>query len=202
MTEYLVDIDWYALPHCPENQLQKGKYPTDTGYDLRSAETIEVPTYKDLEARGLYSFEEISKIEALTQEELDLISSNPSIKIEDSVVYRKKYKVPLVKTGVVLKCRNIAWTAIVARSGTPKLGVIIPNALGVIDYEYYKITEDSADELRIQLISLVEPTVVFRGERLAQLIPQHYVKNQLNHSNDKDLFSGKPRGGFNSSGNF
>lgn len=198
----LIEIDWFALPHCPPNQLQKGKYPTDTGYDLMAAETVVIPTYQQLDEEGRYVYEEMYDVSSLTNEEVNSISSLPSIDIQDGKVYRKKYKIPLIKTGVVVKAREVAWTCIVPRSGTPKLNLIMPNSFGVIDYMYSKIEDDKADELMIQLIALYEPIPVFRGERIAQLIPEYYVRNQLTPTEDKTLFSGKPRGGFNSSGSF
>lgn len=200
----LIEIDWFALPHCPPGQLQKGKHPTDTGYDLMSAETVIIPTYKELEDEGRYIFEEVYDVKSLSKEELHYITllNGKSVQIEDGKVFRKKYKVPLIKTGVVVRSRDIAWTAIVSRSGTPKLNLIIPNSVGVIDYTYSKIGDGKADELMIQLIALHEPTPVFRGERIAQLIPQYYVKHQLTPSKDEELFSGVARGGFNSSGSF
>lgn len=194
-------LNWYALPNCPEGQLKKGKFPTDTGYDLKSAETIEIPTYQMLKEQGLFSYQEMGTLDELQVSE-ELVKSNPSLKMEDGIVYRIKYKVPLVRTGVVIKFDQVAWSAILPRSGTPKLGLIIPNSIGVIDYEYSKVTSGEADELRIQLISLAEPTLIFRGERLAQLIPQYYVRNQINPTSDAAIFSGQPRGGFNSSGSF
>lgn len=199
----LIEIDWYALPHCPPGQLQKGKHPTDTGYDLMSADTVVVPTYEELDAQGKFIFEEVYDVASLSKESLDLISKqSSSIKISDGKVFRKKYKVPLIRTGVVVKPREVAWTSIVPRSGTPKLNLIMPNSVGVIDYTYSKMEKDKADELMIQLIAVYEPTVVFRGERIAQLIPQYYVRNQLSPSNDDSIFSGIARGGFNSSGSF
>lgn len=202
MRDNLLTLNWYALPNCPDKQLQKGKRPTDAGYDIRVAETVEVPTYQSLKEAGEFSYEEVGSLKAsgLTKKQVESI---PSLKLEGDNILRIKYKVPLVRTGIVVKASELSWTAVVPRSSTSKLGISLANNIGVIDYEYSGIrSEDDADEIMLQLISFAEPTLVFRGERVAQLIPQDYVKNELNPVRNIDFFSSDRREGFGSSGNF
>ena len=81
------------------------------------------------------------------------------------------YEVPagqirLIGTGLVIEVPDGHFLAIIARSSTPlKRGLIVANAVGVVDPDY----RGAEDEVRIQVFNITGETVrVKRGDRIAQ----------------------------------
>lgn len=82
---------------------------------------------------------------------------------EDAVIPPKTLK--LLKTGWVFGCPDGYFLAIFSRSSTPKRGLMIPNGVGVLDYDYRGAT----DEAGILVYNFTdEPVAVTAGDRLAQ----------------------------------
>ena len=75
-------------------------------------------------------------------------------------------QIRLVGTGLVIRVPDGHFLAIIARSSTPlKRGLIVANAVGVIDPDYCGPT----DEVKIQVLNVTARTVTIeRGARIAQ----------------------------------
>ena len=75
-------------------------------------------------------------------------------------------QIRLVGTGLVIRVPDGHFLAIIARSSTPlKRGLIVANAVGVIDPDYCGPT----DEVKIQVLNVTSRTVTIeRGARIAQ----------------------------------
>lgn len=104
--------------------------------------------------------------------------------------------VVLVPTGLVIEVPSGYFLAIIARSSTPlKRGLMVPNAVGVVDPDYC----GAEDEIKIEVYNFTaNPVEVKRGDRIAQglFIPvtrAHWVEadGQLRESS---------RGGFGATG--
>lgn len=74
--------------------------------------------------------------------------------------------VVLVPTGLVIQVPSGYFLAIIARSSTPlKRGLMVPNAVGVVDPDYC----GADDEIKIEVFNFTaKPVEVKRGDRLAQ----------------------------------
>lgn len=75
-------------------------------------------------------------------------------------------QIRLVGTGLVIQVPDGHFLAIIARSSTPlKRGLIVANAVGVVDPDYCGPT----DEVKIQVLNVTTRTVTIeRGARIAQ----------------------------------
>lgn len=101
----------------------------------------------------------------------------------------------LVPTGLVIEVPPGWFLAIIARSSTPlRRGLIIPNAVGIVDSDYC----GPSDEVKIQVWNIADrPVRVRRGDRLAQglVLPAPRV------AWEEIPVPGRPsRGGFGSTG--
>jgi dUTP pyrophosphatase len=159
----------FKLPHCPSNQLSKSS-PTDCGYDICVAEDCIIPSFKDVKFEYEY-------IKIISLENKELLPQLESLGlVGKDYIKRKKYKLNLVKTGIIIKNEEPCWYGIYPRSSTSsKLGVSLINNVGVIDYSYC----GPNDEILLPLISLYDsPIFILKGERVAQLII-HSLHNPL-----------------------
>ncbi|HYU80631.1 MAG TPA: dUTP diphosphatase [Vicinamibacterales bacterium] len=104
------------------------------------------------------------------------------------------HQIRLVGTGLVIKVPDGHFLAIIARSSTPlRRGLIIPNAVGVIDSDYCGAT----DEVKIQVLNVTDASVtVRRGDRLAQGIVFAAPRVEWEEGAAADT----SRGGFGSTG--
>ena len=82
-----------------------------------------------------------------------------------------------------------------ARSSTPKLGLIIPHGIGIVDGDYC----GDEDELLCQVFNITKKSVrVRRGDRIGQAM---FVKlGRVKQWREKDSMNKKSRGGFGSTG--
>jgi len=111
----LITIDWLALPHCPKGQLSKPKESSDAGYDLMCSDDIYVPTIKELDDWGAYTWEDSIRVNELDDRISSLVNEDNFNFREDGdsfVLQNKKYKFPLVRTGVCIRPRSLMWSAI------------------------------------------------------------------------------------------
>jgi dUTP pyrophosphatase len=101
----------------------------------------------------------------------------------------------LIRTGLIIEVPAGHFLAIIARSSTPlKRGLVVPNAVGVIDPDYC----GPQDEVKIQVFNLTgEPVTVRRGDRLAQgiILPAPRVEWE-----ERPAAAAPSRGGFGSTG--
>ncbi|MGH9409159.1 MAG: dUTP diphosphatase [Vicinamibacterales bacterium] len=103
--------------------------------------TIELPAYQTEGAAGF-----------------DLAAST-DMRVEPGAVV-------LVPTGLVIQVPPGYFLAIIARSSTPlRRGLMVPNAVGVVDGDYC----GAADEIKIEVYNFTSaPVDVRRGDRIAQ----------------------------------
>ena len=104
-------------------------------------------------------------------------------------------QIRLIGTGLVIEVPDGHFLAVIARSSTPlKRGLVIANAVGVIDPDY----RGPADEVKIQVLNITSETVrLKRGDRIAQglvLAAPRVEWEETLHS------SSASRGGFGSTG--
>ncbi len=104
-------------------------------------------------------------------------------------------QIRLVGTGLVIHVPNGHFLAIIARSSTPlKRGLIVANAVGVIDPDYCGPT----DEVKIQVLNVTDQTVKLeRGARIAQAIVLPAPRIEW----EEVAATAPSRGGFGSTGN-
>jgi len=104
-------------------------------------------------------------------------------------------QIRLVRTGLVIHVPEGHFLAIIARSSTPfKRGLIVANAVGVIDPDYCGPT----DEVKIQVLNVTDQTAKLeRGARIAQgiVLPAPRVEWEEVEA------TAPSRGGFGSTGN-
>ena len=103
-------------------------------------------------------------------------------------------QIRLVGTGLVIHVPDGYFLAVIARSSTPvKRGLIVANAVGVIDSDYCGPT----DEVKIQVLNVTDQTVnLERGARIAQgvVLPAPRVEWE------EVATTAPSRGGFGSTG--
>ncbi|MEI2418868.1 hypothetical protein V6O07_01225 [Arthrospira platensis SPKY2] len=199
-------VSWLKLPHCPRNQLEKGTI-LSTGYDIRAAEDKIIYPYWKLDEDKKYEYIKLCKLNEIEEdilkeiENFDLKEDINSFYIDkdeegEECIYRKKYNLQLVKTGICLKAEALSWFGIYLRSSTNKIGgVNLANSVGVIDYDYRGPT----DEIMISLTSYTEDFyLITRGERIAQLILKPYGNMYLNTVEKELDWEAEDRGGFGS----
>jgi dUTP pyrophosphatase len=103
-------------------------------------------------------------------------------------------QIRLVGTGLVIHVPDGHFLAIIARSSTPfKRGLIVANAVGVIDPDYCGPT----DEVKIQVLNVTDQTVnLERGARIAQGIVLAAPRIEW----EEVVATAPSRGGFGSTG--
>jgi dUTPase len=199
MLNEMISIKWLALPHCPKGQLSKPGNSTDAGYDLMTAYDVYVPSFSELIEMGRYIWEPFKSLADMSEEHAEQVSTNKrDFRInKEGLVERRKFKFPLISTGVCIKPDRLMWNAICSRSGTStKYGVSLVNSIGVVDRAYCGPT----DELRITSYAIDSSQFFCAGDRIAQLIPMPQLITQLDRVDDVEEFGGSNRGGFNSTG--
>ncbi len=193
MSEFSV-TKWVRLPHCPKGQLQKGQDPTDAGYDLMIAEDTLIKPINMLR----YEWEEVCSIDSLSDSvRRELSGVNPyfneqHLRLENGIVYRRKYKFNYIPTGVKLQPGTLSWNGLYSRSGaSSKYNVSLINNVGIIDFKF-------GEEIKIAAYA-IEATMLFRrGERIAQLVPMTQPLVQFQEVDDEHFTN--TRSGFGSSG--
>jgi dUTPase len=161
-------LQWVALPHCPEKQLQ----PTnpskagqnDAGLDLRIAEDVIVKPFSAIP----FTYEWVKPVSEWEGEALNPeISENMSIRDGVPWVVRKKHNLQLISTGIKLIHPNqesLSWVALYLRSSMSRYGIGLANQVGVIDLSY-------SGEVLIAAYSRTHAVSLAKGEAIAQLVP-------------------------------
>lgn len=82
-----------------------------------------------------------------------------------------------------------------SRSSTPKLGLIIPHGIGIVDADF----SGDEDELLCQVYNITKkPVSIKRGDRIGQAM---FVKlGRVKEWKEKETMNKKSRGGFGSTG--
>jgi dUTP pyrophosphatase len=185
-----LELKWVALDHCPKGQLVKAN-PTDAGFDIKIAEDVVLNPDKNE-----FTWVEVCEAKDFTKEIPDYYRLSGHIKEENGILYRRKYKAELVKTGICIKPSQLMWNALHIRSSiATKFRTSLANNIGVIDFSYSSIQ----DELMLALIS-DSPMIFHKGERLAQLIPMSHIHLKLKQVDKEEFEGNNVRGGFGSSG--
>ena len=195
----MIELYWNRLDHCPEKQLIKSN-DTDAGYDIASAEDKLIVPYNLIP----FSWEEVGLFSELNIELQTQLNTTPGLffsgdlRKEGEKVFRKKYKFPLIKTGIQIASDKLLWTGIYLRSSSSKYGFGLANNVGVVDYSYID------NELYVALFSRNGYSLVKRGERIAQLVPHTLYKSNLHELPNEEynfFIEGRDsRGGFGSTG--
>lgn len=188
----LYTINWARLPHCPKEQLTKPGHPLDAGFDIHSAEDAIILPYKDIpwvwdEVASFNSFDE-SLLSTLVDHNKE---DSPVFKVEGDIVYRRKYKFTYIKTGIKVQPEQLQWLGIYSRSSSSKYGIGLANAVGIIDLKY-------GQEVGLALYSFNEPTLIRKGERVAQLVSMFQPRTLLKEVYESDITNN--RLGFGSTG--
>lgn len=113
---------------------------------------------------------------------------------EDVVIppYKPGIKPTLIPTGLKVYCMEDEWIMLVNRSSGPKKGVILPNSIGVVDYDYYN-NIDNDGHFYFQFWNFKdEDLVIHKGDVIGQAIFQKYLLA------DDDGAEGERVGGFGS----
>lgn len=118
---------------------------------------------------------------------------------ELAIIFKKHPEVrpTLIPTGIKAKLDSDCFLSLSARSSLPyKSLLIVANAPGIIDADYYN-NADNEGEIFIQLLNLSPYDIMIKkGDKLAQGIILRYIKVE-----DDDLEIGAERtGGFGSTG--
>mgnify|MGYP001219745441 CR=1 FL=1 len=98
-------------------------------------------------------------------------------------------------TGIRVKMNSDDYVEVIARSSLPeKFDMVIPNAVGIIDSDYYGNPKNGG-EIRVPLFNIGnKPVTMVAGTRVAQCI-----FNKYKTTNDDDA-TGERVGGFGSTG--
>ena len=113
---------------------------------------------------------------------------------EDVVIppYKPGIKPTLIPTGLKAYCMEDEWIMLVNRSSGPKKGVILPNSIGVVDYDDYN-NIDNDGHFYFQFWNFKdEDLVIHKGDVIGQAIFQKYLLT------DDDGAEGERVGGFGS----
>lgn len=182
-------LQWVALPHCPEKQLQPNNPAKaglhDAGLDLRIAEDVIVKPFSEIS----YTCEWVKP--AAEWEGLPTYE-NVSFRKGEPWIIRKKYNIPFIKTGIKLihpDQETLSWVALYLRSSMSKYGIGLANQVGIIDLSY-------SGEILIAAYSQVDRVFLAKGEAIAQLVPQpqfHLTLEQI-----PEDYRTLERGGFGS----
>ena len=103
----------------------------------------------------------------------------------------------MVPTGIKAKLDSDCYLSISARSSLPyKSLLIVANAPGIIDADYYN-NSDNEGEIFIQLLNLSPYDILIKkGDKLAQGVIQRYVRVE----GDEVIVGDRKNGGFGSTG--
>jgi dUTP pyrophosphatase len=114
---------------------------------------------------------------------------------ENAVIGPKEIK--LIKTGLIIEAPHGHFLLIASRSSTPrKKGLIIPQAVGIVDRDY----SGPEDEILLQVYNITDSTVeVKKGERIAQgmFLPVDHIEWEEVNELRKES-----RGGYGSTGGY
>ena len=106
--------------------------------------------------------------------------------------YKPGIKPTLIPTGLKAYCMEDEWIMLVNRSSGPKKGVILPNSIGVVDYDDYN-NIDNDGHFYFQFWNFKdEDLVIHKGDVIGQAIFQKYLLT------DDDGAEGERVGGFGS----
>lgn len=158
------------------------------GYDFVVAEDIVLPPYDHIVDKIRTEIFDTKKPE----DYYNFI--NPLTLDEVAETTKKlKAKIPLVSTGMKCKLEKGQYLEISARSSTPlKHWLIVGNAIGVIDADYYN-NQDNEGEIFFQIINFLPFAIQLkRGDKIGQGIIKTYGVT------DDDAASGERLGGFGS----
>lgn len=162
------ELKWLPLENCPDKQLEKDNpekgHHTDAGYDLRIAQDVLVLPYQDLP----FEWERVKLLKNPDGSKCWQADPPSSLLgyVQEGYVMRKKYKIPLVGTGVRLIHEDestLSWVALMMRSSASKFGLYLGNTVGVVDWAY-------TGELKLALASHQSPVAIARGEAVCQMI--------------------------------
>ena len=106
----------------------------------------------------------------------------------------KPHTLALIPTNMIIKVPKGYMLHVLARSSTPKKGLLIPHGMGIIDQDYH----GPNDEIFFQVLNYTSRNLLItRGERIAQ----GYIIAIQKVSFKEDLeLKKKNRGGFGSTG--
>ena len=183
-------LQWVALPHCPEKQLQPNNASkagqNDAGLDLRIAEDAIIKPFSAIP----FTYEPVKPVSDWNGGPL-----NPSAIADldgEPWVVRKKYSLEFIQTGIKLihpDQETLSWVALYLRSSTSKYGIGLANQVGVIDLNY-------SGEILIAAYSRVDEVFLAKGEAIAQLVPQPQF--HINLEQVSEDYRTQERGGFGS----
>lgn len=197
-----LDIDVIELDNCPSGQLSK-VHPNDAGYDLMISEDAFIPTIQMLDEAEAYTWERMVDVNDVETNLLMTIQDSGMCLIErdesdgKTYIYNKRYKFPLLGTGIILRAKEPCWFGIYSRSGmSTKYNTKLANGVGVVDFNY----QGPNDEIKITLCA--EHTGIFlpRGTRVAQLITHPHYNLNMNRMPKSMMEGTNNRGGFGSTG--
>lgn len=113
---------------------------------------------------------------------------------EDIVIpmYQPGQKLTLIPTGLKAYCQPDEWIMLVNRSSGPKKGYVLPNSIGVVDFDYYG-NEKNDGHFYFQYFNVSDHDLeVKKGDVIGQAIFQKYFLT------DDDEATGIRNGGFGS----
>lgn len=96
---------------------------------------------------------------------------------EDVVInpFKLGDKPVLVPTGLKVYMQDDEYLMLVSRSSGPKKGYILPNAMGIIDKDYYG-NSDNDGHFYFQFINIKdEPITIKKGDKIGQAIFHKYL---------------------------
>lgn len=151
------------------------------GYDLAAAEDTIIPAYKEQQ--------NVMNMAGYTQD----ISHIWTLNEVKKACAQYGTKPTLVPTGIKCHLESNQYLKVVARSSTPlKYWLIVPNAEGIIDADYYS-NESNDGEIFVQVLNLFPyPIKIAKGEKIAQGIICIY------DITENDKAKGTRTGGFGS----
>ncbi len=166
-------VNWARTENCPKYQLTKPGNPNDAGWDLHAATDSIVLPYSMLDYTWELLKDEQDNPRLLTSFSNVIqqhLSNKEHFKVdENDFVYRRKYKFNYVDTGVRLQPELLQWFGVYSRSSSSKYAIGLGNSVGVVDNIY-------SDSVKVALYSYEYPTLVQRGERIAQLVPHPQLR--------------------------
>lgn len=194
------EIYWTRTEECPQDQLTKPGHATDAGYDIAAAEDALILPYSMIPFEW-EALKEITELQPAVRQKLsgefNTFFQEGSLLLKDKVVYRKKYKFSYVKTGIKVYPKELQWLGIYPRSSCSKYALGLGNHVGVVDHLYDK-------EIKLALVTQAEPTIVLKGERVAQLIPMVQPRALITEVPEEDFnylsLNRGGRAGFGSTG--